>query len=145
MSVLLDTNVISELVRGVVPEGLGWSFLCRNLRSAFVPVIAVHEIEYGIELLPKGQRRAILEAGIANVLKAGTATLCAGVERAEAQLAARLRAEARQRGRTLHLPDALIAATAKENGLTLATRNVSDFDYLGVAIVDPWAHDPSAR
>ena len=54
-------------------------------------------------------------------------------------MAARLRAEARKRGRTLHLPDALIAATAKENGLTLATRNVSDFDYLGVAVIDPWA------
>ena len=115
-----------------------------QLRSAFVPVIAVHEIEYGIELLPKGHRRAILEAGIASVLKLYSHALLP-VERAEAQFASRLRAEARQRGRTLHLPDALIAATAKENGLTLATRNVSDFDYLGVAVIDPWAPDPSAR
>ena len=56
----------------------------------------------------------------------------------------RIRA-ARKLGRVLHLPDALIAATAKENGLTLATRNVCDFDYLGVAVVDPWALDPSAQ
>ena len=46
-----------------------------QLRSAFVPVIAVHEIEYGIELIAEGQRRAILEAGIASVLKL-SATLC---------------------------------------------------------------------
>ena len=142
MSVLLDTNVISELVRGVPDAGV--VIFVSQLRSAFVPVIAVHEIEYGIELLPKGQRRAILEAGIASVLKLYSHALLP-VERAEAQLAARLRAEARQRGRMLHLPDALIAATAKENGLTLATRNVSDFDYLGVAVIDPWAPDPSAR
>ena len=67
------------------------------------------------------------------------------VEQSEAKLAARLRAEARKHGRTLHLPDALIAATAKENGLTLATRNVCDFDYLGVAVIDPWALDPSTQ
>ena len=67
------------------------------------------------------------------------------VEESEAKLAATLRADARKQGRVLHLPDALIAATAKENGLTLATRNVSDFDYLGVAVIDPWALDPSAQ
>lgn len=45
----------------------------------------------------------------------------------------------RRRGRVLDLPDALIAATAKEHGLTLATRNISDFDYLGIDVVDPWS------
>ncbi|MGO9174485.1 MAG: type II toxin-antitoxin system VapC family toxin [Rhodomicrobium sp.] len=139
MSVLLDTNVISELVRGVPDAGV--VIFVSQLRSAFIPVMAVHEIEYGIELLPKGQRRAILEAGIANVLKQYSHAILP-VERAEAELAARFRAEARQHGRVLHLPDALIAATAKEHGLTLATRNTTDFDYLGVAVIDPWALDP---
>jgi len=36
------------------------------------------------------------------------------------------------------VPDAVIAATAKEHGLTLATRNISNFDYLGVDVIDPW-------
>jgi predicted nucleic acid-binding protein len=135
MSVLLDTNVISELVRGVPNAGV--VIFVAQLRAAWLPVVAIHEIEYGIELLPKGQRRARLEAGIANVLKQYSHAILP-VMRAEVQLAARLRAEARLQGRTLHLPDALIAATAKENGLTLATRNTSDFDYLGVAVIDPW-------
>ena len=93
---------------------------------------------------PRDRDAPSWKQAIANVLKQYSHALLP-VERAEAQLAARLRAEARKRGRTLHLPDALIAATAKENGLTLATRNISDFDYLGVAVIDPWAFDPSTR
>ena len=49
-----------------------------------------------------------------------------------------MRAEYRRRGRMLHLPDALIAATAKEHGLTLATRNLCDFEHLGIDVVNPW-------
>ena len=49
MSVLLDTNVISELVRGVPDAGVV-NFVSQ-LRSAFVPVIAVHEIEYGSRVI----------------------------------------------------------------------------------------------
>ncbi len=139
MSVLLDTNVISELVRGVPDAGV--VVFVSQLQPAFLPVIAVHEIEYGIELMPQARRHAVLEAGIVNVLKRYSHAILP-VERAEAELAARLRAEACKLGRVLHLPDALIAATAKEHGLTLATRNVSDFDDLGVAVIDPWAPAP---
>jgi predicted nucleic acid-binding protein len=49
-----------------------------------------------------------------------------------------LRAGAESGGRTLHLADALIAATALEHGLRLATRNGSDFVGLGLALTDPW-------
>ena len=49
-----------------------------------------------------------------------------------------MRAEYRRRGRMLHLPDALIAATAKEHGLTLATRNLCDFEHLDIDVVNPW-------
>jgi toxin FitB len=142
MSVLLDTNVISELVCSV-PNAAVVMFVS-ELRAAFIPVIAVHELEYGIELLPIGQRRAILETGIERILKQYSHAILP-ITRAEASRAARFRAEARRIGRTLHLPDALIAATAKENGLALATRNVCDFDYLGVAVIDPWGFDPSTQ
>jgi predicted nucleic acid-binding protein len=41
-------------------------------------------------------------------------------------------------GRPLHVPDAQIAATALEHGLTLVTRNVKDFEGIGVTIFNPW-------
>ncbi|MGO9484682.1 MAG: type II toxin-antitoxin system VapC family toxin [Rhodomicrobium sp.] len=133
---LLDTNVLSEIGKPA-PEPRVTAFL-RKQAEVFVSVISLHEIEYGIALLPVGRRRAELETAMAAVVSAFGNNVLAVGER-EAKLAASLRADVRKRGRVLHLPDALIAATAKENGLTLATRNVSDFDYLGVAIIDPWA------
>ncbi len=132
---LLDTNVLSEAGKPA-PELRVTSFLQKHT-NIFVSVISLHEIEYGTALLPKGRRRMELETAMAAVASAfGSKILAVG--EGEARLAARLRAEARKLERVLHLPDALIAATAKENGLTLATRNVSDFDYLGVAVIDPW-------
>ena len=78
-----------------------------------------------------------MEAKIANALVQYKDRILP-VSRREAQEAAFMRAYARGQGRVLHLPDALIAATAKEHGLTIATRNVCDFDYLDVDVVDPW-------
>ncbi len=139
---LLDTNVLSEAGKPA-PELRVTSFL-RTHREIFISVIALHEIEYGTALLPKGRRRAELETAMAAVIQTFRYNILA-IGESEARLAAHMRAEARKRGRVLHLPDALIAATSRENGLTLATRNVSDFDYLGVAVVDPWALDPSTQ
>jgi predicted nucleic acid-binding protein len=133
---LLDTNVLSEAGKPA-PKPQVIAFL-QKPAEIFTSVIALHEIEYGIALLPKGKRRTELETAMAAVVSVlGTNIL--PVRDDEAHLAAHFRAEARACGRVLHLPDALIAATAKENGLTLATRNIADFDYLGVAVIDPWA------
>jgi predicted nucleic acid-binding protein len=135
MSVLLDTNVISELVKGT-PNANVLAFVSQA-RSAWIPVITVHELEFGIARLPKGKKRAVLEAKVAHALTQYKERVLPITHR-EALEAALMRAEARGRGRALHLADALIAATAKEHGLTLATRNVCDFDHLGIDVVNPW-------
>ncbi len=135
MSVLLDTNVISELVKGT-PNAKVLAFVS-HAQSAWIAVITVHELEFGIARLPKGKRRAALEAKIAHALTRYKDSILP-ITRREARESALMRAEARGQGRVLDLPDALIAATAKEHGLTLATRNISDFDHLGIDVVDPW-------
>ncbi len=135
MSVLLDTNVLSEAGKPL-PNSNVQAFLI-GLADLWISVVSIHEIEYGIGLLPLGQRRTGLEKSTAAVIATfGPRVIPVGEY--EAQRAARFRAESRRRGRVIHLPDALIAATAKEHGLTLATRNVRDFDYLGIDVVDPW-------
>ncbi len=139
---LLDTNVLSEVGKPA-PEPRVAAFLLQHT-EIFVSVMTLHEIEFGIALLPAGRRRVELETAMAAVIATlGYNVLAIG--EGEARLAASLRADARKQGRVLHLPDALIAATAKENGLTLATRNVSDFDGLGVAIIDPWTLGASTQ
>ncbi len=139
---LLDTNVLSEVGKPA-PELLVTAFLQKHT-EIFVSVVTLHEIEFGTAVLPKGRRRTELETAMAAVISTLGSNVLAIGER-EARLAANLHADAQKLGRVLHLPDALIAATAKENGLTLATRTVSDFDYLGVAVIDPWALDPSTQ
>ena len=136
MSVLLDTNVLSEAGKPS-PNRHARAFLI-GASDVWVSVVSIHEIEYGINLLPNGQRRSQLERDMGAVITAfGQRLIPVGED--EARRAAHYRAEARKRGRVLHLPHALIAATAKEHGLTLATRNMRDFDYLGIDIVNPWA------
>ncbi len=61
------------------------------------------------------------------------------IEQATATEAAQLRADAADKGRTLQLADALIAGTAIQHRLTIATRNTRDFDDGGVAAFDPWS------
>jgi predicted nucleic acid-binding protein len=136
MSILLDTNVISELVKDT-PDANVLTFVSQA-PSAWIPVITVHELEFGIAGLPKGKKRAVLETKIAHALNRYRDRILP-LTRREALESALMRAKARGRRRVLHLPDALIAATAKEHGLTLATRNISDFDYLGIDVVDPWS------
>ena len=60
------------------------------------------------------------------------------LERAGAEWAALYRAQARRDGRTLRLSDALIAGIARANDLTVATRNVRDFEGLDVEVFNPW-------
>ena len=132
---VLDTNVLSEAGKPS-PNRNVRAFLLHTA-DLWVSVVSLHEIEYGISLLPEGQRRFKLERDMAAIVKTfGQRFIAVGED--EARRAAHYRATARKRGRILHLPDALIAATAKEHGLTLATRNLRDFDRLGIDVVDPW-------
>lgn len=132
---LLDTNIVSELVR-VVPEPRVLAFL-NSQPDLWLSVVVQHELEYGWRLLPAGRQRENLRAAL-TALIGQYANRILPLEREAAEVAAHFRAEARQSGRVLHLADALIAGTAKVNELSVATRNVADFDGLGIEILNPW-------
>jgi hypothetical protein len=131
---LVDANVLSEATKAEPNERcLAW--LAHHEREIAVDPVILGEIRYGILLLPKGKRRRKLEgwfdAGVQRVhclpWEAGT-----GLRWAE------LLASLRQSGRAMPVKDSLIAATALVYGLTVATRNRSDFEKAGVEIVDPF-------
>ena len=132
---LLDTNVVSEIVR-VAPDLQVRSFLTEQ-EELWLPVIALHELEFGLNLLPPGRRREQLHAALSSYVEA-YADFILPVARAEAEAAALLRVQAWRAGRVLHLADALIAATANVHNFILATRNVNDFAALDVDVVNPW-------
>lgn len=108
----------------------------------FASVITFGEIRLGIEKLPAGKRRAELESWLrVGVLPWFDKNLLP-VTRSIADRWGKLTADGRRRGFTLSAGDGLIAATALEHDLTLVTRNVKDFQGLGVAIFNPWEDQP---
>ena len=100
-------------------------------------MITVHEIEYGLNLLPKGGRRSQLEDSI-STLMTQYADYIIPINHEEAEAAAVLRATGRKVGKPSHLADSLIAGTAMVHGLIVVTRHVNDFEGRGVDVMNPW-------
>ncbi|MDE0057411.1 MAG: PIN domain-containing protein [Defluviicoccus sp.] len=133
---LLDSNVVSELTRDA-PNPRVVAFLSGHA-ELWLSAIVVHELEFGLALLPPGRRREAIDAALRS-LEALYEDRILALGRAEAARAAALRARARRSGRVLDLGAALIAGTADAHGLAVATRNVRDFEGLGLDLADPWA------
>lgn len=133
---LLDTNILSELGRSQ-PDSKVIQFVAQQ-EQAWISIITVHELEYGLSLLPVGSRRSQLAETIQLLLNQYAAFVLP-VQQEEAKQAALLRAAAKQQGRVLHLVDALIAGTALAHDLPIATRNVKDFEGLGVELLNPFS------
>ncbi len=132
---LLDTNIISEVTKPS-PEPRVIDFLYEQ-HDLWISAITLHELAFGIGLMPGGQRRSAIEDTIAVFTEAYQDRIIA-VDRDEADCAAALRAQAQKSGKIVQLGDALIAGTAKAHGLAVVTRNVSDFKALDIPLVNPW-------
>lgn len=132
---LLDTNVLSEILRPTPDRGV-LDFI-GEAEPVFISIVSVHELRFGIERLPTGQRQKRLREWLSQI-EGLYADGIVGLRIEEAESAAQLRAQAARQGRTLHLGDGLIAGTALCHGLVLVTRNVGDFAGLPVRVLDPW-------
>ena len=132
---LLDANVISELTKDAPHSGVT-GFLA-GVEDLWLSTVVLHELDFGVGLLPPGRRRDGIRAALsAFVSEYADRVLPLG--RPEAARAAALRARAHRAGRVLDMGDALIAGTAVAHALSIATRNVRDFDGLEVDVVNPW-------
>ncbi|MCY4113994.1 MAG: type II toxin-antitoxin system VapC family toxin [Chloroflexi bacterium] len=132
---LLDTNVISELTRDE-PDARVVRFL-NDENDLWLSSVVVFEMEYGLATLTPGRRLETLRALQADILAAFHDRLLPP-DQSGAEWAAKLRAQARLAGHAVDVGDALIAGTAKANGLAIATRNVRDFDGMDIDVVNPW-------
>jgi len=135
--ILVDTNVISTLMRPEGAELEGW-FREAARESLYLSSVTVVEITYGVHLLPVGSRRQRLDEGWQSLQTQWHGRILP-VTPEIAEVAGVTMAARRSSGHRLDLPDALIAATCLLHRCSLATRNIRDFDGLGVELINPWS------
>lgn len=138
MSLLLDTNVISEWVKPQPnPRVVAWLQEVDE-EQVFLSVGSLAEISRGIELMPPGKRRDRLFSWLTVDLPARFAGRLLGIDSRIAQTWGRVMARGQRAGINVGTFDALFAATAQVHGLTLVTRNIPDFLKLGIPLLNPW-------
>ncbi|WP_431727329.1 type II toxin-antitoxin system VapC family toxin [Verrucosispora sp. TAA-831] len=137
MIIVLDTNVVSELMRAEpAPVVLAW--IQQNSRAGlYTTAITVAEIRYGIARLPAGQRRESLHQA-ANEIFAAFPRQVLPFDLGAASAYADVVAGRDRLGRPIDGFDAQIAAICRAQAATLATRNTKDFTDTGIGVVDPW-------
>ncbi|HEV2397431.1 MAG TPA: type II toxin-antitoxin system VapC family toxin [Candidatus Sulfotelmatobacter sp.] len=138
MNFLLDTNVVSEPMK-VRPNAGVLSWLAQvDEDSVFLSVVTITELRYGIERLAAGKRRDRLEGWLRKDLTSRFGERILPVDLEIADACGRVVARRETVGRPIDPRDAFLAATAEIRGLTLVTRNVSDFEATVKDIVTPW-------
>lgn len=138
MSFLLDTNVISEGAKPRPdPAVMDWLGSVDE-DQLFLSVISLAELRHGVERLDDGRRKAALDLWLSEELPTRFDDRLLIVDMATADHWGHVVARAHSVGRPIGAMDAFLAAVAERHQLTLVTRNVSDFDRIGVRLFNPW-------
>jgi len=138
MSTLLDTNVLSELLRSQpAPAVMAW-FAEQPPESLFVSAVTQAEMMLCARLLPAGRRRKALEMALAAMFSEDFAGRILPFEPAAVDANVEIVSGRRDLGQPISQFDAQFAAIARRAGARLATRNTNDFRDCKVALIDPW-------
>jgi predicted nucleic acid-binding protein len=141
--IVLDTNVISELVRPE-PDRRVLSWLNPlPWAEVYLTAITAAELRYGVARLPDGNRKTELAEGVRRLTQERFADRILPFDDAAASHYAQVVAGREARGRPIGVADAQIAAICLTHGAVLATRNTKDFTDLAVGIVNPWESEPA--
>ncbi len=136
--IVLDTNVVSELMKAAPDERVIRWVGAQPARALYTTSLTQAEILHGIMLLPSGKRRVAIAAAADAMFSDdfGGRILAFGSDAARPY--ASIATTRRRAGHPISQFDAQIAAIALAAGATVATRNVEDFDDCGVKVANPW-------
>lgn len=135
---LLDTNVLSELRRPRPKVSVVQWVIQHSLDHLYVSVVTLAEIRFGIELVKEPARRMELNEWLDHRLRPMFEDRVLGIGE-DVMLRWRLMVEeGRKRGHTCSQPDLLIAATASHHGLTVVSRDTSEYELANVPVLNPW-------
>ena len=138
MAWLLDTNILSELSKPR-PEPKVLTFIeTLPLDQMYLSVATLAELCYGVELVADATRRADLNPWITNIIRPMFDQRVVPITE-EVMVKWRLLVEeGRKTGHTFSQPDLIIAASAAYHGMTVVTRDRSQFDKAHVPVINPW-------
>jgi predicted nucleic acid-binding protein len=136
--IVLDTNVVSELMRtSPEPEVVRWVDAF-NPTDVFITVVTAAELMYGVARLPEGRRKERLSVKVSALLTDDFADQVLPFDELVAVHYADIVVSRERFGRPISLADAQTAAICRHWGADVATRHVTDFTDTGVHVVDPW-------
>jgi toxin FitB len=136
--IVLDTNVLSELMKGSPDEAVIEWIGKHPASSLFITSVTQAEILHGILLLPAGKKRIAIQAAADAMFASEFNGRILGFESAAAAPYATIAADRRKAGQPISQFDAQIAAIARASRSAVATRNVADFGGCGVKVINPW-------
>ncbi len=138
--IVLDTNVLSELLRpNPAPRVEAW-LAAQDGASVYFTTVGEAELRYGVAILPAGRRRTTIGAAIEGILDEDFRDRVLPFDREASRAYAAIAAERRAAGRPISQFDCQIAAIARAHGASVATRNTGDYEGCGVEVIDPWGH-----
>lgn len=134
--IIIDTDVFSELVRPV-PDPAVEAWVEDAGRDLYITAVTLAEVRFGLLRLAGGRRRYDLQEGM-DALLAEFDRRILPFDASAAECYAMVVVSRVAGGRPISTHDAQIAAICQAQGADLATRNVKDFEHLGLAVIDPW-------
>lgn len=136
--IVLDTNVISEPLRQA-PESRVIEWIdAQPIETLYLSAITVAELRFGVASLPAGKRCDRLRESLEKRALPLFAGRVLAFDMSASQSYGELMAKARTAGLAIGTADGYIAAIAVANGMMVATRDVSPFEAVGVAVINPW-------
>lgn len=139
--IILDTNIISELMKSLPSQSLLRWMEQQSSQQMYVTSISIGEIMYGLCALPLGQRRTTLERTMKQVIEEAFSGRCFFFDDAAAIHYGKLMGMCKEKGLPMSVCDAQIAAIALLHDAQLATRNTKDFQTCGVSLINPFEVD----
>ena len=136
--ILLDTNIVSELMRPEPQTKVIEWLNAQEPLDIYISVITIAEIKYGLLVLPEGQKRRLLQQKFDWFIAQGFAERVLDFTTEAAHHYADIIAYRRSVSLPMSVPDGQIAAIARFNRFTLATRNSKDFENCGLMLVNPF-------
>jgi predicted nucleic acid-binding protein len=136
--IVLDTNVVSEFMTSPPAQSVREWLNKQAAGGLYLTTISIAEIEFGLMVLPEGNRRRLLASRFEQFVELAFGEHILPFDEPAAHLYGEIRAKRRARGRPMSNFDAQIAAIARVKSYRLATRNIKDFEDCGVDLINPF-------